>query len=110
MFCAKCGNQIAESTAFCPKCGAAASGNVSATNTSVPNHMIGAILSLLCCLTGGIIACVYVCMANKMLKSGDVEGARKASIAAKRWILSSVLICVALMIAWAIVVATSTPQ
>jgi hypothetical protein len=43
------------------------------------------LVTLFCCLIGGIIAIVYSAQVNSKLAAGDYEGAVQASENAKRW-------------------------
>ena len=47
------------------------------------HNLVGAILSLFCCLPLGIPAVVFACQVNSKLKAGDIEGAKKAANTAK---------------------------
>jgi hypothetical protein len=52
----------------------------------VPNYLVQAILvTICCCLPGGIVAIVYAAQVNGKLASGDYTGARVASDTAKMW-------------------------
>lgn len=95
MFCAECGAAISDNAVVCPKCGVAVAGRkvAIASNTQVPNHMVGAILStVFCCLIGGIIAIVYASQVNTKLAQGDIAGAQAASKAANGWIIANVIV------------------
>ena len=95
MFCVECGAAINDNAVVCPKCGVAVAGRkvAIASNTQVPNHMVGAILStVFCCLIGGIIAIVYASQVNTKLAQGDIAGAQAASKAANGWIIANVIV------------------
>ena len=94
MFCANCGNQIADAAVVCPKCGVPVAGKcVSPATEQVPNHMVGAVLTtLFCCQIGGIVAIIYAAQVNTKLARGDVEGARAASRTANRWIIANIVL------------------
>jgi hypothetical protein len=52
----------------------------------VPNYLVQSILvTLFCCLIGGIIAIVYAAQVNGKLAAGDYRGAKAASNSAKMW-------------------------
>jgi hypothetical protein len=52
----------------------------------IPNYLVQSILvTLCCCLIGGIIAIVYAAQVNGKLAAGDIRGAREASDKAKMW-------------------------
>jgi hypothetical protein len=54
---------------------------------TVPNHLVGAILStILCCWPLGIPAIVYAAKVNGLLARGDLAGAQAASKSANTWI------------------------
>ncbi len=56
------------------------------TTENVPNYLVPAILSTLCCcLIPGIVAIVYAAQVNGMVASGNLDGARAASRNAKMW-------------------------
>jgi hypothetical protein len=53
---------------------------------NIPNYLVQAILvTLFCCLPGGIVAIVFAAQVNGKLQAGDVAGARAASDTAKMW-------------------------
>jgi hypothetical protein len=68
-----------------------------ATTTSVPNYLVPAIISAVCCFPLGIISIVFAAQVNGKVASGDIPGAMQASKLAK--ILSIVFIGLALL-AW----------
>lgn len=81
---------------------------------TVPNHLVGAILSTLCssvcCCLPGIPAIVYAAQVNGRLAAGDLEGARKASSNANVWMWIAFGIGIAV---WAVNIASvllSLPQ
>jgi uncharacterized membrane protein YvbJ len=82
MFCTNCGNEIDDKAVVCPKCGVPVQ-DANANTPTVPNNLVGAILSLFCCLPLGIPAVVFACQVNSKLKAGDIEGAKKAAKTAK---------------------------
>ena len=103
-FCSGCGHALGANVRFCPQCGASAQATVTPPvvtpgsgapfNTEpgvrhyahVPNYLIQAILvTIFCCLPFGIVAIVYAAQVNGKLASGDYDGARTASQAAKKW-------------------------
>lgn len=53
---------------------------------NIPNHLVQAILSTLCCcLPFGIVAIVFAAQVNGKLDAGDYAGAQKASDQANLW-------------------------
>lgn len=97
-FCQDCGSQIDGAVNICPKCGVPIAGkSVAPMAESVPNHLVGAILTaLFCCQIGGIVAIIYAAQVNTKLALGDIEGARAASKTASTWI--AVNICIGVLV------------
>jgi hypothetical protein len=53
---------------------------------NIPNHLVKAIISTLCCcLPFGIVAIVFAAQVNGKLDSGDYAGAQKSSEQANFW-------------------------
>lgn len=53
---------------------------------NIPNYLVQSILvTLCCCLPGGIVAIIYAASVNGKIASGDLAGARVASDNAKKW-------------------------
>lgn len=53
---------------------------------SVPNYLVQSILvTLCCCIPGGIVAIVYAAQVNSKLAAGDYDGALQSSNNAKLW-------------------------
>ena len=50
---------------------------------SVPNYLIPAILSAVCCFPLGIISIIFAAQVNGKVASGDIQGAMDASKKAK---------------------------
>lgn len=77
---------------------------------NVPNYLVPAILSTLCCcLPFGIVAIVYAAQVNGKLQAGDYAGAENASKNAKMWCwiafgfgLASIVISIVLQVLVAI--------
>ena len=109
MFCAKCGNEINDNAVACPKCGVPVPGKempAAGGNATVPNHMVGAILStVFCCVPGGIISIVYASQVNSKLAQGDIEGAKAASKTANNWIIANIIIGVVVGLLYVILCA-----
>jgi interferon-induced transmembrane protein len=53
------------------------------THDKVPNYLIPAIISALCCFPLGIISIIFAAQVNGKVQSGDVAGALDASKKAK---------------------------
>lgn len=65
---------------------------------TVPNHLVWAILStLFCCLPLGIVSIVKAAEVNGKLASGDLDGARASSDAAKKWAIWSAAVTLVLV-------------
>ncbi len=54
-----------------------------ATPANVPNYLIPAILSLVCCWPLSIVAIIFAAQVNGKVASGDIQGAMEASKKAK---------------------------
>ena len=55
----------------------------SGTHDKVPNYLIPAIISALCCFPLGIISIIFAAMVNSKVNAGDISGALDASKKAK---------------------------
>jgi hypothetical protein len=52
----------------------------------INNYLVPAILvTLCCCLPGGVVAIIYAAQVNTKLQTGDVAGAEAAAKNAKMW-------------------------
>jgi hypothetical protein len=68
-------------------------GERSIRREDVPNYLVQSILvTLFCCLIGGIIAIINAAQVNGKLAAGDVEGARRASDQARKWCWISLVV------------------
>lgn len=57
---------------------------------NVPNHLVWAILmTLFCCLPGGIVALIYASRVDTLVATGNVAAAQEASDKARFWCLVS---------------------
>ena len=65
------------------------------TSTNVPNYLVPAIISAICCFPLGIISIVFAAQVNGKVAAGDIAGALNASKMAK--IFSYVFIGLALL-------------
>jgi hypothetical protein len=59
------------------------SGTPEGTHEKVPNYLIPAIISALCCFPLGIISIIFAAQVNGKVAAGDVPGALDASKKAK---------------------------
>jgi len=58
----------------------------SAVQSNIPNYLVQAILSTICCCVPlGIPAIVYAAQVNSKLADGDIAGAQQASKNARMW-------------------------
>jgi hypothetical protein len=53
------------------------------STTSVPNYLVPAIISAICCFPLGIISIVFAAQVNGKVQAGDIPGAQQASKMAK---------------------------
>ena len=84
MYCTSCGSPRPDTATICPNCGTAVV--QAAPQPPVENYLVPAILvTLCCCLPGGIVAIVYAAQVNSKLAGGDISGAMNASRNAKMW-------------------------
>jgi hypothetical protein len=59
----------------------------------VPNYLVpGILVTLFCCLIGGIITIVYAAQANTKAAAGDYQGAMQAANTAKTWMWVSIIL------------------
>lgn len=106
VICATCGREQEPGARFCPNCGAAADpptgggpsyapGRANPARQSyspgtVPNYLVQSILvTIFCCLIGGIVAIVHAAQVNGKLRAGDYAGAVASSNSAKQWCWAS---------------------
>lgn len=55
----------------------------SGSAATVPNYLIPAIISIFCCLPGGVVATIFAAQVNGKVQAGDIQGATDASKKAK---------------------------
>ena len=105
MYCAACGALNADTNMNCGGCGAALPGQASMNSNPqaggtppqapvhVPNNMVGAVLSTLCCcLPLGVVAIIYAAQVNTKIAAGDIAGAQAASKNASTFTWLSVIL------------------
>jgi len=93
MYCKKCGALNQDNAYKCVQCGeilqpaAAPLGAMGgAPAQKIPNYLVQSILvTLFCCLPGGIAAIVYAAQVNGKIQAGDIQGALDSSQKAKMW-------------------------
>lgn len=84
MFCTSCGVARADNATVCTNCGERVRRFPPPPN--VPNYLVQAVLvTLCCCLPGGVVAIIYAAQVNSKLATGDIPGAQAASRNAKLW-------------------------
>jgi ABC-type Fe3+ transport system permease subunit len=67
----------------------------------VPNNLVLAIISIICCFPFGIPAIIFATQVNSKLASGDVAGAKESSQKAKKFAIIGIVawaICIVLYI------------
>lgn len=68
------------------------------------NYLVPAILvTLFCCLPGGVVAIIYATQVNSKVAAGDLAGAEAASKSAKMWVMISAGVGVALILIYIVV-------
>ena len=72
----------------------------SGTPDKVPNYLIPAIISALCCLPLGIVSIVFAAQVNGKVASGDMSGALNASRKAKMFSYIAIGIGIALWVCY----------
>jgi hypothetical protein len=73
---------------------------VSDTHDKVPNYLIPAIISALCCLPLGVVAIIFAAQVNGKVAAGDLDGALNASKKAKMFSYIAIGLGVALWICY----------
>jgi len=56
------------------------------------NLALAIIVTLLCCLPGGIVSIVYAAGVDSSYNDGDYEDAKRKSESAKKWAIASIVI------------------
>ncbi|MDR0939784.1 MAG: CD225/dispanin family protein [Mediterranea sp.] len=112
MYCKKCGAEVADNAVVCGNCGASLLRDSSSANNQggaaygqggysqnfpPPSYLVWAILTtIFCCLPFGIVSIVNAASVESRFRSGDVQGALRASANAKKW-------AIAAAISWAVI-------
>ncbi len=106
MFCRKCGEQNADSSLTCSRCGEPLTrpAPAAAPAQTVPSHLAPAILvTLFCCLPFGVVAIVYAAQAMSKSGVGDYAGATVAARSAKLWCWLSFGAGIVVIIGWFVI-------
>lgn len=75
--------------------------------TTVPNHLVMAIISVFCCMPLGVIAIVFAAQVNSKVAAGDIAGAMESSKKAKMFSIIALalgLVAVLIYIVWIVLV------
>lgn len=81
-----------------------AAGGAGPAGAPPPNYLIPAILvTLFCCLPGGIVAIINATQVNSKYSSGDMQGAMNASKNAKTWTMISAGVGVVVIVIYLII-------
>ncbi|MCI0354259.1 MAG: CD225/dispanin family protein [Acidobacteria bacterium] len=108
IYCPQCGTPNADTASVCGNCqtalpqatpqsaptpGAPPAAAAPRPPVQVNNYLIPAIVvTICCCLPGGIVAIVYAAQVNTKLQAGDIAGAQLASNNAKLWCIISAMV------------------
>ena len=80
-----------------------------------PNYLVWAILvTLFCCLPGGIASIIFATQVNNKFAAGDIAGAEAASKNAKMWAMISagigILVWIIALVYWIVVIGLVASQ
>lgn len=96
MFCRKCGFNNKDDADKCSSCG-----YVFEKNIVIDNYLVPAILvTIFCCQILGIVSIVYAAQVNSRINAGNIEGAKRFSQLAKRWMWISFGIGLLIQLTW----------
>ena len=73
---------------------------------AVPNNLVLAIISVICCLPLGIPAIIFATQVNTKLAAGDVAGAQESAAKAKKFAIIGIVvwaICVVLYLIFGLI-------
>jgi hypothetical protein len=72
----------------------------------VPNNLVLAIISIVCCLPLGIPAIIFATQVNSKVAAGDIAGAQESAAKAKKFAIIGIIVwavCVVLYIVFALI-------
>jgi hypothetical protein len=64
----------------------------SGSAATVNNFLIPAIISLFCCLPGGVVAVIFAAQVNGKVQAGDIQGAQESAKKAKMFAIISIIL------------------
>jgi hypothetical protein len=76
--------------------------NSGAPAAAVPNYLVLAIITLICCLPLGIVAVVFAARVNGQVQAGDTQGALESSRKAKMFSYIGIGLGLLWLIVWII--------
>ena len=75
--------------------------------TTVPNYLVMAIISALCCMPLGVVAIIFAAQVNSKVAAGDIAGATESSKKAKMFSIIALalgLVAVLIYVVWIVLV------
>ena len=73
-----------------------------------PNYLVWSILvTLLCCIPGGVVAIVYSTQVSSRFQQGDYAGANESSRNARKWVIISAIAAAAVWVIYFIILAVT---
>jgi len=79
-------------------------GTVGGGNWESASYVGPILVTIFCCLIGGIIALVYTGQANSKAAAGDIAGANRDKSTARLWVIISLFSSIGVLILYALVV------
>jgi hypothetical protein len=73
-------------------------------SASVPNNLVIAIISVICCFPLGIPAIIFATQVNTKVAAGDIAGAEEASKKAKKFAIIGIVLWAVLILLYIILV------
>lgn len=85
MYCRQCGTRNDDAALTCVACGEPVQ---DVPSRRIDNHLaLAIIVTVLCCLPFGIVGIVYAAQVNTKIQHGDIPGAERSALIARRWSL-----------------------